>query len=512
MPRPRGRAAPGTAPLAGDALEQAATTMDAILQNRDAMERTAALAGPAALAHWRSYQESAQAEDQDRSALGQPIPLLFLGFGGAAAGRRSLGTELVRRIIASRQETSREFRVHFPVMGVSDGQGSFSPHNRMPYNHAVAAGPSDVGMMQVAVESAESGQSLRGNGYLSTKDVVENAGQKGCVLLDVSEDKKAATKALPGLLLGGQQGYFACIVGKRSEAHAAAVDRAYPAGRLLRLSAADLEGAAPAGMAGADALQKKAAGLLRSIAEWYKERPEVQQEEAARAEAAANASRSVGRREAEHIAQQLQGSATVCPCGCTAADAQEHTAGLVTRTMANPPLALHQFQRGDAAAAMGIANLIGVAVGQGAGQPQKPDVVATYGGEALLAAAVAQLAAARRQPDYVLWRATLALLFRRGLAEELVIAAASKDVSVRDTAAMAIDGLRSFGCWQKRCRHCGRLEPPEPEEEEGEGEAAQQAAGGRHKLCKGCRPYCGRDCQVAAWPAHKQECKQLAAL
>lgn len=141
--------------------------------------------------------------------------------------------------------------------------------------------------------------------------------------------------------------------------------------------------------------------------------------------------------------------------------------------MANPPLALHQFQRGDAAAAMGIANLIGgqawvggagasavlclpyrpaaartatarkksaccaalrctqtrpracltdrvaahlpsalaaaVAVGQGAGQPQKPDVVATYGGEALLAAAVAQLAAARRQPDYVLWRATLAL-------------------------------------------------------------------------------------------------------
>lgn len=189
-----------------------------------------------------SYQESAQAEDQDRSALGQPIPLLLLGFGGAAgathptpalqnckpacteggvadaelscrppgglvrrqqtpvtlplstlrsllgplpttlccaavarrgapafrggeragsrgaqawihyslratrlpqptprhgralhsclpcllspalpAGRRSLGTELVRRIIASRQETSREFRVHFPVMGVSGG-------------------------------------------------------------------------------------------------------------------------------------------------------------------------------------------------------------------------------------------------------------------------------------------------------------------------------------------------------------------------------------------------------
>ena len=61
MPRPRGRAAPGTAPLAGDALEQAATTMDAILQNRDAMERTAALAGPAALAHWRRYFAAAAA-------------------------------------------------------------------------------------------------------------------------------------------------------------------------------------------------------------------------------------------------------------------------------------------------------------------------------------------------------------------------------------------------------------------------------------------------------------------
>ena len=60
-------------------------------------------------------------------------------------------------------------------------------------------------------------------------------------------------------------GYFACIVGKRSEAHAAAVDRAYPAGRLLRLSAADLEGAAPAGMAGADALQASARAVAVAL-------------------------------------------------------------------------------------------------------------------------------------------------------------------------------------------------------------------------------------------------------
>jgi len=36
--------------------------------------------------------------------------------------------------------------------------------------------------------------------------VVENAGQKGCVLLDLSADKKAQTKMLPGLLYGGEQG------------------------------------------------------------------------------------------------------------------------------------------------------------------------------------------------------------------------------------------------------------------------------------------------------------------
>ena len=51
-------------------------------------------------------------------------------------------------------------------------------------------------------------------------------------------------------------GYYAVVVGKRSEALSAAIGRAYPAERLLRLSAADLEaGAAAAGLPGSDPLQ-----------------------------------------------------------------------------------------------------------------------------------------------------------------------------------------------------------------------------------------------------------------
>ena len=41
----------------------------------------------------------------------------------------------------------------------------------MPYAFAIQAGLSDAGMMQVAVEPAEEGISLRGNGHANTKEV-----------------------------------------------------------------------------------------------------------------------------------------------------------------------------------------------------------------------------------------------------------------------------------------------------------------------------------------------------
>ena len=44
-----------------------------------------------------SYRQAAESESNDHTALGRPIPLLLLGF-GAANGRRSLATELVRQV------------------------------------------------------------------------------------------------------------------------------------------------------------------------------------------------------------------------------------------------------------------------------------------------------------------------------------------------------------------------------------------------------------------------------
>ncbi len=70
----------------------------------------------------RSYQAQAAAEEQDKSHLGQPVPLLILGF-NAPGGRRSLSTELVRQVIASRRQISADFGLYFPVMGISGGPG-----------------------------------------------------------------------------------------------------------------------------------------------------------------------------------------------------------------------------------------------------------------------------------------------------------------------------------------------------------------------------------------------------
>lgn len=94
------------------------------------------------------------------------------------------------------------------------------------------------------------------------------------------------------------------------------------------------------------------------------------------------------------------------------------------------------------------------------------------------------------------------LPWRTGLGPELLIAAASRDVHTRDAAGAAIEGLKSWDAWERRCHACGRGEPA----------GAEGAA--RLLLCAGCksRPFCGRDCQAASWKEHKKECKDLAAL
>lgn len=40
--------------------------------------------------------------------------------------------------------------------------------------------------------------------------VVDIAGQRGCLILDLAEDKKGQLKSLPGLLLGGEKGGCQC--------------------------------------------------------------------------------------------------------------------------------------------------------------------------------------------------------------------------------------------------------------------------------------------------------------
>lgn len=89
-----------------------------------------------------------------------------------------------------------------------------------------------------------------------------------------------------------------------------------------------------------------------------------------------------------------------------------------------------------------------------------------------------------------------------GLGPELLIAAASKDVHTRDAAGAAIDGLKSWNSWARRCQGCGR------------GELAGAEGAARLSLSAGCRSraFCGRDCQAACWGEHKKECKELAAL
>lgn len=64
-----------------------------------------------------------RAEQQDRSSLGRPLPLLLMGFAGAPGGGRSLATELLRCIMDSRELLSRGKGVYAPIMGLAGEVG-----------------------------------------------------------------------------------------------------------------------------------------------------------------------------------------------------------------------------------------------------------------------------------------------------------------------------------------------------------------------------------------------------
>lgn len=173
---------------------------------------------------------------------------------------------------------------------------------------------------------------------------------------------------MPAALPSHLAGYHAVVLGKRSEATGAAISRAYPAERLLRLSAADLEAGAAdvAGSSAADPLelgarpgarllrivllnaepraqllpgcspglvsarllslcasppamlQRKALGLLRRIAAWYMERPGLQQAEARLQAAQQQNAGPQRRRDAVRMQAELEAmpGRPLCPCGC----------------------------------------------------------------------------------------------------------------------------------------------------------------------------------------------------
>lgn len=92
----------------------------------------------------------------------------------------------------------------------------------------------------------------------------------------------------------------------------------------------------------------------------------------------------------------------------------------------------------------------------------------------------------------------------------MLIAHASRDSRLRDMSKQTEKVLRAWEMWQRRCAHCRRAEP-----QQGEAEPAAAAEGKvQLSFCAKCRSraYCGSKCQAAAWPAHKAECKVLAAL
>ncbi len=49
------------------------------------------------------------------------------------------------------------------------------------------------------------------HGSMPPMQVVEFGGQKGCVVLDLCENKREQLKCLPGLLRAAEEGYYAAV-------------------------------------------------------------------------------------------------------------------------------------------------------------------------------------------------------------------------------------------------------------------------------------------------------------
>jgi hypothetical protein len=117
--------------------------------------------------------------------------------------------------------------------------------------------------------------------------------------------------------------------------------------------------------------------------------------------------------------------------------------------------------------------------------------------ETVAAPVLAQLVVSSEQPE--LRRQAAVALRAVGVADEaLDKLQAGAAAAVRAHLGEAGAGAAGGGKAAPSCAVCG---------------AAECADGSVLKRCRGClvTRYCGRDCQVANWKAHRQECKERAA-
>eukprot|EP00887_Chlorella_sp_A99_P007965 scaffold12.g7965.t1 len=446
-----------------------------------------ALEAPEMARYWNAlHAEAAQASD--RRLLGAPVPLLLFGSLAPPHSRQLQPgvADVLRAVMAGRQALSDELSAYCPVMGIADGSGSHSPARRFPYDMAVANGLSDAGLHS-DIERGEAGVTLLTSGDRDTATVVELAGQRGCVVLDLAADgeKRLHAAFRPGMLAAAKVGYYGVVVGKRKADYLAALSAAFAPGTLLELSASDLEGASRA---------DRAAALLWRVVRWQREQP---REKEAAAALGARVGAPASRKEARSHARD-------CPC-CSGADGgaahDEAIASSMFMAVANPGHEMALMRRGGVAgarAATGIGNVLATAPG-GTGT----EALERFEREGLSDALFAGLAAARGAADYLSWGALLSLaanatrfgspagshyrqrLLERGLEDEAVTAKYCRDAPVRAAAERLIDVLGAHGAWHPRCAGCGKR---------------QEEGGPAFKACSKCRRalFCTAECQAAA--------------
>ncbi|KAK9807033.1 hypothetical protein WJX72_011354 [[Myrmecia] bisecta] len=472
-------------------------------QKENSNDTQANLANPA----YKKYVRDRATEQDtlDRRHMGFPVPVIVLGVNPAG---HHVGIHLLEEVLATRQSLSEERQLYIPMMGMADGQGSFSPHERMEYTVAVASGLTNAAI-QMVIEEMPRGHHMQGSGYKDTREVVTFAGQRECIVFDTNEDQRARAKFLPGMLKAGESGYYGVIFGQRPESHMKMLTKAF-GDRLLVADVRVPGSAANSGSVG----RIKAQRLLQQSLDWYIQRPAIKEELAKLEEGKAAGFTPLRRKDVRHN-QEAAANGGGCPCGCSSDDVAKHMSGIMSMCFMDPKNAVRKLALGDFQMAVAMGNIF-----CGAQPGDDVRVVTHFTDEGLMPVLFDQLEKAVEEGHYgrlyglLICAGNMCIfqddggqgdllrreMLKRGLAAYLTIGRASKDANVRTAATHTVTTLREgFDLWHRNCTACGKLE-----------EVVDT-----YQLCAACkaRVYCGRDCQKRHWKeGHKAECKKLAAL